>query len=166
MPDDDRLFHPELTAEPDQVVGEPGLAGDEQHLSTAVADLLETTPERLELRRAADEHRTDDRRTSRRCHGRSTVLSSVCPAPTSSARRRAHSTEPRYDPGNVFRRNQNVGFRVYNQRGQVVATGGAQPGVAPNVSGDLTSGEKGRYLVQVFNYDPSVAIDYELSLRR
>src|SRR5687768_8351831 len=43
-----------------------------------------------------------------------------------------------------------VGFRVYDARGTLALTGGAQPGLVPNVSGDLRGRERGRYLVQVY----------------
>jgi uncharacterized cupredoxin-like copper-binding protein len=59
----------------------------------------------------------------------------------------------------------NVGFNVYGpQRGKVYATGGAQPGMEPNVSGNLISGDAGTYLVQVYNYDPDQAIDFTIQL--
>jgi hypothetical protein len=49
-----------------------------------------------------------------------------------------------------------VGFHVYGpQKGTTYATGGAQKGMVPNVVADLRGGDRGRYLVQVFNYDTS-----------
>ena len=47
-----------------------------------------------------------------------------------------------------------VGFRVYGpQTGTVYATGGIQGGVVPNISADMRSSARGRYLVQVFDSD-------------
>jgi hypothetical protein len=54
----------------------------------------------------------------------------------------------------------NVGFRVYGPTpGKVYLTSGAQPGLTPNVSGDLVSAEPGVYLIQVYNYDPRTPVD-------
>ena len=59
----------------------------------------------------------------------------------------------------------NVGFHVYGPvSGNVYATGGAQPGMSPNVSGNLISTDRGHYVVQVCNYDPSVPISYAIAL--
>ena len=44
---------------------------------------------------------------------------------------------------------QNAGFRVYGpQRGRVYLTSGLQPGLVPNVTGDLVSEDAGVYLVR------------------
>jgi len=58
-----------------------------------------------------------------------------------------------------------AGFKLYGpQKGTVYLTGGAQVGLDPNVSGNLVGIDAGTYTVQIFNYSPDVAIDYELSL--
>jgi hypothetical protein len=56
---------------------------------------------------------------------------------------------------------RNVGFRVYGPTpGRVYLTGGVQPGLTPNVSGDLVSPEPGVYLVQVYNSHPSATVHF------
>jgi hypothetical protein len=58
---------------------------------------------------------------------------------------------------------RNVGFRVYGPRpGWVYASSGAQPGLTPNVSGDMRSDESGDYLVQVYQYDLNAASDFTI----
>jgi hypothetical protein len=58
---------------------------------------------------------------------------------------------------------RNVGFKVYGPTpGKVYLTGGTQPGLVPNLSGDLISSEPGVYLVQVYNFDPHVSVDYTI----
>jgi DMSO/TMAO reductase YedYZ molybdopterin-dependent catalytic subunit len=58
-----------------------------------------------------------------------------------------------------------AGFKVYGPvADKEYLTGGAQRELRPNVSGNLISAERGQYTVQVYNYHPSVAIDYELSV--
>jgi hypothetical protein len=58
---------------------------------------------------------------------------------------------------------RNVGFKVYGPTpGKVYLTSGAQPGLVPNLSGDLISPEPGLYLVQVYNFDPRVSIDFTI----
>jgi hypothetical protein len=60
---------------------------------------------------------------------------------------------------------QNAGFKVYGPiKDKVYAESGAQQGLIPNVTGNLISIDPGTYTVQVYNYNPQVAIDYELSL--
>jgi L-fuconolactonase len=60
---------------------------------------------------------------------------------------------------------RNAGFKVFGpQSGRVYASGGAQPGLRPNVAGNLISGDAGTYSIQVYNFDPTTPIDYELSL--
>ena len=60
---------------------------------------------------------------------------------------------------------QNVGFKVFGpQAGRTYATGGAQPGLRPNVAGNLISTEPGPYTIQVYNFDPTTPIEYELGL--
>ena len=57
----------------------------------------------------------------------------------------------------------NVGFRVYGPaQGYIYATSGIQPGLTSNVSGNLTSGETGEYVVQVFNYNANAPIDFSI----
>jgi hypothetical protein len=46
---------------------------------------------------------------------------------------------------------EGVGFRVYGPtQGRVYATGGAQPGLVPNLSADVAADQAGEYLVQLF----------------
>ncbi len=59
---------------------------------------------------------------------------------------------------------RNVGFRVYRPPDKVYVEGGAQPGLRPNVSGNLIGRDPGTYTVEVFNRDATVAIDYEVTL--
>ncbi|HEY3108278.1 MAG TPA: amidohydrolase family protein [Chloroflexota bacterium] len=60
---------------------------------------------------------------------------------------------------------QNTGFKVFGpQAGRVYVTGGAQPGLRPNVAANLISADPGPYTIQVYNYDPITPIDYELSV--
>src|SRR5262249_44402515 len=60
---------------------------------------------------------------------------------------------------------QNVGFKVFGpQAGKTYASGGAQPNLRPNVSGNLISADPGAYQIEVYNYDPSTPIDYELTV--
>jgi L-fuconolactonase len=60
---------------------------------------------------------------------------------------------------------QNAGFKVFGPKAdRTYVTGGAQPGLRPNVSGNLISTDPGSYTIQVYNYDPNTPIDYELSL--
>jgi len=59
----------------------------------------------------------------------------------------------------------NVGFKVYGPvKDKVYAESGTQQGLIPNVTGNLISKDPGTYTVQIFNYNPDVPIDYELSL--
>jgi hypothetical protein len=58
-----------------------------------------------------------------------------------------------------------AGFKVYGPvKDKVYVIGGVQPGLQPNVTGNLISLDPGTYVVQVFNYNPGVAIDYTISL--
>jgi hypothetical protein len=58
---------------------------------------------------------------------------------------------------------QNAGFRVYGpQRGRVYLTSGLQPGLVPNVTADLVSEDAGVYLVQVYNYAPTVPVAFRI----
>jgi phospholipase C len=61
----------------------------------------------------------------------------------------------------------NAGFRVYGpQRGTVYAVGGAQSGLVPNVSADMSGVDRGDYVVQIYDEDPSIPISYELRILR
>jgi hypothetical protein len=58
---------------------------------------------------------------------------------------------------------QNTGFRVYGpQRDRVYLTSGLQPGLTPNVTGDLVSEDAGVYVVQVYNYAPTVPVAFRI----
>lgn len=57
-----------------------------------------------------------------------------------------------------------AGFRLYGPSGKLYVTGGAQPGLRPNVAGDFSSRDPGTYTLQVYNYGDT-AIDYEVSLQ-
>lgn len=60
---------------------------------------------------------------------------------------------------------KNAGFKLYGpQKDKVYVQGGSQLGLVPNVTGNLISIDPGTYVVQVYNYNPDVAIDYELGL--
>jgi hypothetical protein len=59
---------------------------------------------------------------------------------------------------------EKVGFRVYEPNGKLVATGGAQPKMIPNVSANLISDVAGLYTVQVYSYEPNVNLAYTVSL--
>src|SRR5262245_34573543 len=56
------------------------------------------------------------------------------------------------------------GFEVYGPDGALVVKGGTQPGLAANVSANVISKLPGRYLVKVYNYHPTAAIDYSVVL--
>lgn len=59
----------------------------------------------------------------------------------------------------------NVGFRVYGPTlGKVYARSGTQAGLTPNVTANLASTEAGTYLVQLYNENPGVAVDYRIWL--
>jgi len=57
-----------------------------------------------------------------------------------------------------------AGFEVYGPDGALVVKGGAQPGLAANVSANVISTLPGRYMVKVYNYHPTAAIDYSVVL--
>ncbi|HEV8638685.1 MAG TPA: hypothetical protein VG370_31110 [Chloroflexota bacterium] len=59
---------------------------------------------------------------------------------------------------------QLAGFEVYDPHGELVVRGGAQPGLTPNVAANVISRVPGRYLVKVYNYNATSAIDYEASI--
>lgn len=59
---------------------------------------------------------------------------------------------------------QKAGFRLYGPRGRLLVTGGAQPGLRPNVAGDFSSREAGTYTVQVYSY-ADVPVGYEVALQ-
>src|SRR5262245_23894173 len=53
-----------------------------------------------------------------------------------------------------------AGFRVYMPDGRTQVIGGAQGGLTPNVSGNVISSLPGRYLLQTYNDNPGLPIDY------
>jgi len=57
-----------------------------------------------------------------------------------------------------------AGFKVYNPSGAVHVTGGPQVGLVPNVAANVISRNKGRHVVQVYNYHPEAGLDYALTL--
>ena len=59
---------------------------------------------------------------------------------------------------------QHAGFRLYGPSGRLYVTGGAQPGLRPNVAGDFSSHDPGTYTLQLYNYG-DVAVSYEVSLQ-
>jgi 6-phosphogluconolactonase len=60
----------------------------------------------------------------------------------------------------------NAGFRVYGPGGSVHVTGGAQRGLRPNVVANVIGVNRGRHVVQVYNYNREVAVDYQIRLVR
>lgn len=59
---------------------------------------------------------------------------------------------------------QQVGFKVFGpESGKLYVRGGGQPGLRPNVSGNLIETTAGTYLVQLYN-DAAAAVDYELTV--
>jgi len=57
-----------------------------------------------------------------------------------------------------------VGFNVDGREpGRVYASSGTQPGMRPNISGNLINGEPGLFTVQVYNYDPTTPIEFEIT---
>jgi 6-phosphogluconolactonase len=67
------------------------------------------------------------------------------------------------DQGTVL---DNAGFRVYGPNGSIHVVGGARRGLRPNVSADVIGRNRGRHVVQVYNANAEIPIDYELRLRR
>lgn len=60
---------------------------------------------------------------------------------------------------------QQAGFHVYAPNGDLVVTGGAQPGASPDVSANVITSDpskKGDYIVQIYNYDVSRPFDFTL----
>ena len=58
-----------------------------------------------------------------------------------------------------------AGFKIYGpQKDKIYVTGEYRNKKVPNVSGDLITKEAGMYLVQVYNFSPDTAVDYEVSL--
>jgi len=58
-----------------------------------------------------------------------------------------------------------TGFRVYGPRwGEVYAMSTLRPGQRPNVVAVLPAGERGRYLVDLYNYNPTGSVDFELAI--
>jgi plastocyanin len=60
----------------------------------------------------------------------------------------------------------NVGFRVYVPTGSLQITGGIQPTLNPDVSANLISRTRGLHTIQVYDYDRSIPIDYQLTIFR
>lgn len=61
----------------------------------------------------------------------------------------------------------NVGFNVYDPKGNWIVTSGGQPGLTPDFSAnviDSDSSLKGDWIIQVFNYDTTRSFDYTISL--
>lgn len=61
----------------------------------------------------------------------------------------------------------NIGFNIYDPAGNLVVTGGEQPGLTPDVSANVIKSDaafKGDYLVQVYNYDLNRSFEYSLAL--
>jgi hypothetical protein len=60
---------------------------------------------------------------------------------------------------------QNVGLKVFGPTvGKTYVTGGVQPKIVPNISGNLISPDEGAYVVQVSNFDHNTPISYQLWL--
>src|SRR5205823_1782411 len=53
-----------------------------------------------------------------------------------------------------------AGFQIFNPTGSIPIKGGVQVSLVPNVSANIISSQRGRYVVQVFNYNTNIAIDY------
>ena len=59
------------------------------------------------------------------------------------------------------------GFRVYGPRpAETYVMSGLRVGQGPNVLGVLPVGEAGRYLVDLYNLNPTGRVEYKLSLTR
>ena len=61
----------------------------------------------------------------------------------------------------------NVGFNVYDPKGNWVVTSGDQPGMTPDFSANVIDADpqfKGDWVIQVFNYDPNRSFDFAISL--
>jgi hypothetical protein len=59
---------------------------------------------------------------------------------------------------------QHAGFNLYGpDPTKLYGKGGPQHTHRPNVSGDFSSVDPGIYTIQVYNYDPSIPIDFEIS---
>jgi hypothetical protein len=59
---------------------------------------------------------------------------------------------------------KDAGFEIYAPDGSLQVRGGNQHGMFANVSANVISTMPGRYLVKVFNYHPTAAVDYEVTL--
>ena len=60
---------------------------------------------------------------------------------------------------------QNAGLKIYDPAGAQLLDGGRQPKNYPNVSGNVIitdTNRAGVYIVQLYNYDPNAAFDYEI----
>jgi 6-phosphogluconolactonase len=53
-----------------------------------------------------------------------------------------------------------AGFRVYSPDGRTQVIGGAQGGLQPNVSANVIATLRGRYLLQAYNDNPGLPVDY------
>jgi len=53
---------------------------------------------------------------------------------------------------------------VYGPGGELFVRGGAQPARQPNMSADVIHTQRGRYTVQVQNYDPVKTISFRIEL--
>jgi 6-phosphogluconolactonase (cycloisomerase 2 family) len=53
-----------------------------------------------------------------------------------------------------------AGFRVYAPDGRTQVIGGAQGGLQPNVAGNVIATLRGRYLLQAYNDNPGLPVDY------
>jgi hypothetical protein len=62
---------------------------------------------------------------------------------------------------------QSIGFNVYDPFGNLIVTGGAQPGLTPDISADVIDTDlafKGDLVIQVYNYDLNRSFDYSIAL--
>src|SRR5262245_15457567 len=60
---------------------------------------------------------------------------------------------------------QNAGMKIYDPSGKALVNGGRQPKTYPNVSGNVIIDDKNRagtFIVQLYNYDPNAAFDFEI----
>jgi hypothetical protein len=67
------------------------------------------------------------------------------------------------DVGEVL---QNAGFKVFGPGGSLQAVGGAQHSLSPNVAANVVSRNRGRHLVEVYNYHSTLPVDFRLGLAR
>lgn len=67
------------------------------------------------------------------------------------------------DAGEVLDR---AGFKVFGPTGSLQATGGPQRTLSPNVAANVVSRNRGRHVVEVYNYHPTLPVDFRLGLAR